>query len=186
MPGGDVMAEYKSKETTYSFSIRKLALTAVFVAAAVAGSLFSIPVLGSRCSPVQHLVNILCAVFLGPWYGLAAAFLAALLRNLMGLGTLLAFPGSMCGALLAGLLYQWMKKLPAAWAGELVGTSVIGGLLAALLSSAVMGNDVGAFVYVVPFLISSAGGTMIAAVVTLSLKKSGFLARAKAELMGER
>ena len=59
--------------------------------------MFSFPVLASRCSPVQHMVNILCAVFLGPWYGFAAAFLASLLRNLLGLGTLLAFPGSMVG-----------------------------------------------------------------------------------------
>lgn len=164
---------------------RKLALTGVFIAVAVVGSLFSIPVLGSRCSPVQHLVNILCAVFLGPWYGLAAAFLASLIRNFLGLGTLLAFPGSMCGALLAGLLYHWVKKLPAAWLGELFGTSVIGGLLAYPVAAFVMGNASAAlFAYIVPFLISSGGGTIIAAVVTLSLKKVGFLERAKAELEG--
>ena len=92
-------------------NIKKLTLTAFFAAIAVAGSLFSFPVLGSRCSPIQHLVNVMCAILLGPWYGLAAAFLAALLRNILGLGTLLAFPGSMCGALLSGVLYQWMKKV---------------------------------------------------------------------------
>ena len=91
-------------------NIKKLTLTAFFAAIAVAGSLFSFPVLGSRCSPIQHLVNVMCAILLGPWYGLAAAFLAALIRNILGLGTLLAFPGSMCGALLSGLLYKWMKS----------------------------------------------------------------------------
>ena len=163
-----------------SLNTRKLALTGVFIACAVVGSLFSIPVLGSRCSPVQHLVNILCAVFLGPWYGLAAAFLASLIRNMLGLGTLLAFPGSMCGALLAGLLYKYIQKLPAAWFGELFGTSVIGGLLAYPIAAFVMGNSSAAlFAYVVPFLISSGGGTIIAAIVTLSLKKIGFLEKAK-------
>ena len=44
---------------------RKLALAGVFCAVAVVGSLLSFPVLGSKCSPVQHMVNILCAVLLG-------------------------------------------------------------------------------------------------------------------------
>ena len=168
-----------------SISTKKLALAAIFTAVAVVGSLFSIPVLGSRCSPVQHLVNILCAVFLGPWYGLAAAFLASLIRNFLGLGTLLAFPGSMCGALLAGILYRLFKKLPAAWIGELFGTSVIGGLLAFPISALILGNSTVAFyAYIVPFLISSGGGTIIAAVVTVSLKKIGFLSKAKESLEG--
>ena len=50
-------------------NIKKLTLTAFFAAIAVAGSLFSFPVLGSRCSPIQHLVNVMCAILLGPWYG---------------------------------------------------------------------------------------------------------------------
>ena len=161
----------------------KLALTALFIAIAVVGSLFSFPVLGSRCSPVQHLVNILCAVFLGPWYALAAAFIASLLRLILGLGTLMAFPGSMAGALLAGLLYKFIKKLPAAWAGELFGTSVIGGMLAYPIAFFLMGNESAAlFAYVLPFFISSCGGTIIAAILTLAFKKSGFLNWAKAQL----
>ena len=66
---------------------KAIALTAMMAAVAVVGSTFSFPVLGSKCAPVQHLVNVLCAVFLGPWWGLAAAFLASLIRNLLGLGT---------------------------------------------------------------------------------------------------
>ena len=66
-------------------STKKLALTAIFAAVAVVGSTFSFPVLGSKCAPVQHMVNVLCAVFLGPGWGLAAAFIASVLRNLMGL-----------------------------------------------------------------------------------------------------
>ena len=90
--------------------IKKLTLTALFTAVAVVGSMFSFPVLGSKCAPVQHLVNVLCAVTVGPWWGLAQAFMAALIRNLTGLGSPLAFPGSMCGALLAGLrLPVWEK-----------------------------------------------------------------------------
>ena len=97
-----------------SVNTKKLALTAIFAAVAVVGSMFSFPVFGSKCAPVQHLVNVLCAVFLGPGWGLAAAFIASVIRNITGLGTLLAFPGSMCGALLSGLLYKKFKTLPAA------------------------------------------------------------------------
>ncbi|MFR8817067.1 MAG: energy coupling factor transporter S component ThiW [Butyricicoccus sp.] len=42
-------------------SIRKLTIAGVLVAVAVVGSLFSIPVLGAKCSPVQHMVNVLGA-----------------------------------------------------------------------------------------------------------------------------
>ena len=38
--------------------IRKTALAGILIAVAVVGSLFSFPILGSRCAPVQHLVNI--------------------------------------------------------------------------------------------------------------------------------
>ena len=162
---------------------KAIALTAMMAAVAVVGSTFSFPVLGSKCAPVQHLVNVLCAVFLGPWWGLAAAFLASLIRNLLGLGTPLAFPGSMCGALLAGLLYQKTKALPAACAGEVIGTALIGGMLAFPIARLVMGNTGAAlFTFVVPFLISTAGGTIIAAVVLTVMKQTGALAQLKAQI----
>ena len=162
---------------------KAIALTAMMAAVAVVGSTFSFPVLGSKCAPVQHLVNVLCAVFLGPWWGLAAAFLASLIRNLLGLGTPLAFPGSMCGALLAGLLYQKTKALPAACAGEVIGTALIGGMLAFLIARLVMGNTGAAlFTFVVPFLISTAGGTIIAAVVLTVMKQTGALAQLKGQI----
>ena len=79
--------EYQRNRTVANFQRRrrkmnktntkKLAIAAVFCAVAVVGSLFSVPVFGSKCSPVQHMVNILCAVLLGPGYGLGAAFAAA-------------------------------------------------------------------------------------------------------------
>ena len=166
-----------------SVNLKKLAVAAVFTAIAVVGSTFSFPVFGSKCSPVQHLVNVMNAVLLGPWWGLASAFAASVIRNLTGLGSLLAFPGSMCGALLSGLLYKAIKKLPAAYAGEIFGTGVIGGMLAYPIASLAMGNaNAALFTFVVPFLISTCGGTAIAAVITIALKNSGFLDRAREEL----
>ena len=84
-------------------SIKKLVTSAMFVAIIIALSGFYIPVGASKCFPVQHLVNVLSAVLLGPGWGVAIAFCASLIRNLMGTGTLLAFPGSMVGALCCGL-----------------------------------------------------------------------------------
>lgn len=163
--------------------LKKLVLTAVFAAVAVVGSLFSFPVFGSKCAPVQHLINVLCAVILGPGYGVAAAFVSSLIRNLLRLGTLLAFPGSMCGALLAGILYHYIKKLPAAYIGEVFGTAVIGGMLSYPVAAFIMGSKGAAlFTFVVPFLISTAGGTLLAVLITVPLKQTGVLDKIKSEL----
>jgi len=157
---------------------KKLAIAGVFCAVAVVGSLFSFPVFGSKCSPVQHMVNILCGVLLGPGYGLGAAFAAALIRNLLGLGSLLAFPGSMFGALLCGLIYAKTKNIFGALIGEVFGTAVLGGLCAYPIAVFFMGQsaaDLAFYAYIIPFLISTAGGAVISAVLIYSLKKTNIL-----------
>ena len=159
-------------------NVKKLAIAGVLTAVAVAGSMFSFPVLGSRCSPVQHMVNIICAVFLGPGYGVGAAFAASLLRNLLSLGSPLAFPGSMCGALLCGLAYRGSKNLSVTCAAEVFGTGILGGLLAWPAAILVMGKpagDVAFYTYMVPFLVSTAGGALIACAVLTALKRAGGL-----------
>ena len=158
-------------------NIRKMTLAGIFAALAVVGSMFQIPVLGSKCAPMQHFINIMGAVFLGPGYALFAAFASSLIRNILGLGTLLAFPGSMCGALLAGLLYKYSKALPLAYAGEVFGTGIIGGLLAYPVAAYLLGNETAVFAFVAPFLISTCGGTILAAVLVTALKKSGVMER---------
>ena len=161
-----------------SSSTKKLALAGVLCAAAVVGSMFSFPVFGSKCAPVQHMVNVLCAVFLGPWYGLGAAFAASLLRNLLGLGSLLAFPGSMCGALLCGLAWRTSRNLRLTLAAEVFGTGVLGGLLSYPVAVAFMGADAGTvafYAYVAPFLISTAAGSILAGALVFALRRSGAL-----------
>ena len=155
-------------------STKKLALAGVLCAVAVVGSMFSFPVFGSKCAPVQHMVNILCAVFLGPWYGVGVAFVASLLRNLLGLGSLMAFPGSMCGALLCGLVYWKSKNLPATLAADVFGTGIIGGLAAYPVAKGLMGLTPAAYtVYIVPFLISTVAGSILAGILVFALEKSG-------------
>ncbi|WP_209345031.1 energy coupling factor transporter S component ThiW [Flavonifractor sp. AGMB03687] len=156
-------------------AVKKLAIASLLTAVAVVGSLFSFPILGSRCSPVQHMVNILCAVFLGPWYGVACAFAASLLRNLLGLGTLLAFPGSMVGALLCGLTYWGTRNLGATCVGEVFGTGILGGLAAWPIATLILGQTAAVYAYMGPFLVSTIGGSIIAGVVLFALKRSGGL-----------
>lgn len=155
---------------------QKLALAGIYCAIAVVGSTLSFPVFGSKCSPVQHLINVLCAVTLGPWWGLMVAFVSSLLRNLFGLGTLLAFPGSMCGVLLSGLLYKYSRKLPLAYLGEIVGTGIIGGLLSYPIGRYIIGiPNIGAFTFIVPFLISTGVGTLIAFIIVSAIRSRNIL-----------
>lgn len=159
-------------------NIKKLSIAGVFCAAAVVGSLFSFPVFGSKCAPVQHMINILCAVLLGPGYGVGVAFGASLIRNLLGLGSLMAFPGSMFGALLCGLVYSKTGNLLGTLAGEVFGTAILGGLCAYPVAILFMGQSAAGlafYAYIIPFLISTAGGAVISAVLLYSLKKSNVL-----------
>ena len=154
---------------------KKIALAGMLCALAVVGSLFSFPVLGSKCAPVQHMVNVFCAVFLGPFYGVGVAFAASLIRNLLGLGSLMAFPGSMVGALICGIVYHKTRNIPLTLIGEVVGTGILGGLLAYPVAVLLMGKPAGEiafYAYIVPFLISTVGGTIIAAAVIFALEKS--------------
>lgn len=153
-------------------NVKKLALAGILVAVGIVCSPLSIPVGASKCAPVQHFINILGGVFLGPGYAVGMAFVTSLLRNLMGTGTLLAFPGSMCGAFLCGMLYKYVKNyLPLAYAGELFGTSVIGGLLSYPIATLIMGSESAVFGFVLPFFVSSCGGTIIAAILVTAMKK---------------
>lgn len=163
---------------TKTSNTKKLAVAGILCAVAVAGSLISFPVLGSKCAPVQHMVNIICAVFLGPWYGVGVAFVASLLRNLMGLGSLMAFPGSMIGALLCGLMFWKTRNLPATLLAEVFGTGVLGGLCAYPIATLFMNVNAAAvafYAYIIPFLISTVAGSVLAGALILALKKSGAL-----------
>ena len=163
-----------------TINIKKLTLTAIFAAIAVVGSTFSVPVFGSKAAPIQHLINVLSAIILGPWWALAGAFIASFIRNISGLGTLLAFPGSLFGALLAGLLYQKTKNTFFAYFGEVFGTGIIGGLVSFPVAAFIMGNaKVSLFTFVIPFLISTSVGTIIAVVVVNAMQKTGVLNRIK-------
>ena len=166
-------------------AVLKLSISGVLCAVAVMGSFLSFPVLGSKCAPIQHMVNVLCAVLLGPWYAVGTAFSTSLLRNLLGLGSFMAFPGSIFGALLAGLLYAKSQKTIFALVGEMFGTGIIGGSVAYPVSILLMGNAAGSiafYAYVIPFLISTVAGALLAGMIVLTLEKQNVLSRIKSKM----
>ena len=156
--------------------VKKLTSAALLIAiGTLSAHLIYIPAGVSKCFPVQHAINVLGAVLLGPDYAVAIAFVISCLRNMFGTGSLLAFPGCMIGALLAGLAYKQWRNLPAAMTGEIIGTGILGGLTAWLIASTLLGSKAVAWFFIPPFLVSTIGGSIIAGL----LLKSGLLAQLK-------
>ena len=143
--------------------IYRLTLTAILVALATCGaSLFSFPIGAAKVAPVQHFINVLSGILLGPEWALLQACLTSLLRNLLGTGTILAFPGSMIGAFLSGWFYQHTKKLWAGVSGEIVGTGIIGAIIAQPVAALFMGTKGAIWIFVPSFFLSTLVGSLVA------------------------
>lgn len=149
---------------------RKLSIMAVFIAIGIVGSQFIwFPAGVAKAYPVQHAINVMAAVSLGTGPAVLIAFLMALIRNMLGLGTLLAFPGGMIGAFLAGILYNRFKKKGWAAIGEIVGTGVIGAFLAFPIANFLMDSSSGALFFIPVFLVSCVPGAIIGLVLITRL-----------------
>lgn len=153
---------------------RDVARAVILVAIAVALSPIFIPVGISKCFPAQHMVNVLGAVMLGPVYAVGIAFMAGVIRNILGLGTLLAFPGGMIGALLAGLAYRSFKNIYAAGLGEIIGTGLLGSLVSVwIIGPLLMGKTMAVATLMIAFSVSTLGGTIIGIIALHLLRKAG-------------
>lgn len=153
-------------------NLKKICLAGIFIAISVVMSTMAIPVGTAKCLPVQHAVNVFAAVFLGPFYGVGMAFITSLIRVISGTGTLLAFPGSMCGALICGLMYKYTKNVKLTCLGEAVGTGVIGALLAYPIAAFILGKEAAIFTFIIPFSISSIGGSIAAGIIVTILART--------------
>lgn len=140
----------------------KLVLSGLFIGIATIFGTFSIPILGAKVSPVQHFINVVSGITLGPAFAVGNAFVASLLRNILGTGSLLAFPGSMIGALLAGIVYKKFKSTLGAVIGEVIGTGILGAILAYPVASLILGKEATLFLYIAPFSSSCIFGAIIA------------------------
>ncbi|WP_223552818.1 MULTISPECIES: energy coupling factor transporter S component ThiW [Lysinibacillus] len=154
-------------------SIRKLTIMALLVAIAVAGSTFvSIPTGIARAYPVQHAINVIGAIILGPVPTVMVAFVTAIIRILTGTGSLLAIPGSVIGALFASLAYKYSGKMWLAGVGEIFGTGIIASLIAVPYAHLLMGTSVAALFFMPAFLTSSTIGAVLGIVIANNLRKT--------------
>jgi energy coupling factor transporter S component ThiW len=153
---------------------RKLVLTALFAAVPVVLSFVpgAIPVAGAKLLPWQHMTNAVAGVVLGPWYAALAATLAAVLRNLFGVGTLLAFPGGIPGALVVGFAYRAWRHTGAGLL-EPLGTGPVGATLGSLLvAPAFMGSSIPLATLLPLFLASSVPGAVLGWLVLQALVRA--------------
>lgn len=153
------------KSVTY-----KMILTAILAAiGVVGGSLFEFPVLGARVAPMQHLINLISGVLVGPWWAVTQAFITSLIRNVLGTGTVLAFQGSMIGAFCVGWLFQKTQSLIVAALGELIGTGVIGAIVAYPLAAWLMGTTGTVFLFIPSFFLSALVGVIVGYLILKSI-----------------
>jgi energy coupling factor transporter S component ThiW len=156
---------------------RLVAQAVVLVAIGVALAPFtSFPVGIAKVNPTQHFVNVLGAVLLGPWWAVAIAAIIGIIRNAMGVGTLLAFPGGMIGAFLAGYVYRFTRNVYLGALGEIIGTGIIGAVVSALLVAPVfMGQTMAMGALIASFLASTVVGSVIGVLALRLLERAGFV-----------
>ena len=153
---------------------RDVARAVILVAIAVALSPIFIPVGIAKCFPAQHMVNVISAVMLGPAYAVGIATISGIIRNILGLGTLLAFPGGMIGAFLAGLAYRATKNIYIAAFGEIIGTGLLGSLASVwIIAPLFLGKTMALGVLMVAFSSSTLAGAIIGIVALHLLRKGG-------------
>ncbi len=141
---------------------KKLTLTALIAAiTTVSSSLIYIPVGFAKIFPIQHFANVLSAVLLGPWYAVFQAVISSTLRNMLGTGSIFAYPGSMIGAFLAAILYRKTKNLNFAAAGEVIGTGILGAMATYPISILLLGQEATLFGFIPAFMISSFTGALM-------------------------
>ena len=153
---------------------RKVAYAVVLVAIGVALAPYtSFPIGIARVNPTQHFVNVMGAVLLGPWWATIIAAIIGIIRNAMGVGTLLAFPGGMIGAFLAGILYKRMRNVYVGAIGEVAGTGLIAPVVSAVfVAPYLMGKSIPLLALVPSFLASTLAGAVLGVLALKLLKRA--------------
>lgn len=155
------------------YKVKNLTQAGILIAVGVVCSTFYIPIGVAKVFPVQHFINVLAGVLLGPLYAVSMAFVTSIIRVMIGTGSILAFPGSMCGALLCGLLYKYTENTQMAFLGEVFGTGIIGAIIAYPIATLFLSKTVALFGFVIPFGISSIAGATISLVLLVAMDKTG-------------
>ncbi|MCE4610734.1 MAG: energy coupling factor transporter S component ThiW [Desulfurococcales archaeon] len=162
---------------------RRLALAAVLGGLAVALAGIYIPIGPTKAFPVQHMVNVIAGVLLGPVWAGGLAAVIGVVRISLGLGTIYAIPGGIPGAVLVGLAAKLLRArgLNPILAGlaEPIGTAVIGFLLALFVFAPIVGDYEKWIAALTPiwlvWLASTAIGTTLGMVALGVLEASGLV-----------
>ena len=164
--------------------LRRMVMLAMFVALGVVIS----PILRVEgMCPMAHLINITCAVFLGPAYSLLCALLIGIIRMaVMGIPPL-ALTGAIFGATLSGVFYKLSKgKIIAAVLGEIIGTGIIGAIVSYPVMTYLWGKEgLTWFFYVPSFICGTLIGGSIAYILLKRLEVTGALKKMQASLRDE-
>ena len=92
--------------------IKKLALVIVFSALGTTISPFTwFYAFGTKANPAQHMINAILGVLAGPLWAALAAIIIGIMRNMLGVGTIYAFPGGIPGGIVVGTIYWMLKHL---------------------------------------------------------------------------
>jgi energy-coupling factor transport system ATP-binding protein len=171
------MSNDVSKSNGMKLHTRKIAYAVVLTAIGVALAPYtSFPIGIAKVNPTQHFVNVIGAVILGPWWAVIIAAVIGTIRNMMGVGTLLAFPGGMIGAFLAGYAYLLTRKIYAGALGEIIGTGLIAPVVSAVFVAPVlMGKAIPMAALIPSFLASSIVGAVLGVLGLKLLKKADII-----------
>lgn len=134
--------------------------------------------------PMAHFINIVCAVFLGPWYSLLCATLIGIIRTAtMGIPPL-ALTGAIFGAFFSGVCYRLSKgKIIFAVIGEIIGTGVIGAIVSYPVMTFLWGKEGLSWLFYVPsFICGTLIGGSIAYVFLRKFASNGMLVKIQAKL----
>ncbi len=165
---------------------RDVARATLLTALAVALSPLSIPIGITKVFPAQHMINVISAVLLGPWYAVLVAFSTSVIRNLLGTGTINAFAGSMIGALLAGLVWRTTRNVYLSALGEVVGTGVLAVLVTVyVVAPSLLGKNLALAAIGAGFLASTVLGAVIGVAVVKVLQAVGYVERRNQGLAGQ-
>ena len=137
--------------------------------------------------PMAHFINVTCAVMLGPWYAFVCALAIGIIRMAcMGIPPL-ALTGAVFGAFLSGMLYRISRgRLVWAFAGEVIGTGIIGAVLSYPVMTFVWGKTgLTWFFYVPSFIAGTLIGGTIAFLFLKHLQKARLLSMFQ-ETLGSR
>ncbi len=129
--------------------------------------------------PMAHFINIVCSVFLGPWYSLLCATLIGIIRMItMGIPPI-ALTGAIFGAFLSGVFYRASKgRIIFAVLGEIIGTGIIGAVMSYPVMTFFWGKEGLSWLFYVPsFICGTLIGGSIAYVFLRKFAANGMLAR---------